>query len=157
MQRLRRRGTLHGYHVLPPVPSGFRLCIDAARLLAIVRLTGDVTGDDLVEAAICLQGHPDWDARCDVIWDYRAIETFVILPDDVPAIFHARTRDSTGRDVILVKRDLEYAIARLYAHRAQEVGKEVQLCWQMKEVLAFLGLPRLPDQLRRCTDSPRPA
>ena len=125
------------------MPRRYRLCIDGSRLLAIVRFTGEVTGRDLAEAAARLHAHAAWDARCDVIWDYRAIETFVIQPDEVAGIFEARTRNSVGRDAILVKRDLEYMIARLYAHRAQEVGKEVRLCWHMDEVLAH-ALVRQP-------------
>ncbi len=132
--------------------SRIRLCIDNARLLALVRLSGEVTGQDVVAAAEKLHAHATWDARCDVIWDYRAITSFVILPDEVAAILHARTRNSIGRDFILVKRDIEYAIARLYAYRAHGLGKEVQLCWHLDEVLAALELPALPGRLQRCVE-----
>ncbi len=125
----------------------FKCKIDPDAGLALAVKWGVLTGKDMVGTAHLLHGDPDWRPDFDVIWDCRGILKLVLEPADVPPMVAAHLENSTGEDVIVVRRQVDYSVSMLYAHLARREDKAVTVCWTMEEALAALGRDALPAAL----------
>ncbi len=127
----------------------YRFCIDPDSEVAVVELTGAIDGDECVAAARALHGHPRWERRYDVIWDGRGITGLVIDPRDMKEIVDAKTEDSSGLDVLIVQREVDYLVARLYTYLARSKGKEAHVFTTLDAALEALGLEALPPVIQQ--------
>lgn len=112
--------------------------------LAVVRLTGSVTADVIVQCAEQLYADPQWNPGFSSIWDVRKIGELILLPEDVTHLLHLSreiiARAGTGRRAVVVARDLEHDIATLFSVREKPLGRETRVFWNLPEACAWLGV-----------------
>lgn len=125
-----------------------RYAIDPAVGLALVRITGAVTGADIARCARALQADPRWTPDLAVVWDERGITSLDVTPEGLKKMVEAQTRHATGPDFIVTEREDHEILLRLYAWRVQARGRPAQVFASLEQALAALGLDALPAALR---------
>lgn len=92
--------------------------IDPLQRLALVEISGRVSGQDLLAANEALYEHGAWQMDFDECWDCRTISNFVVALEEVREVAEMETPTDgpgpTGRVVIIAPRDVVAAIGRLY-------------------------------------------
>ena len=126
----------------------YAYAIDKELRLGAVRFAGRVTGGEVAEAALLLFQHPDWQAGFCEMWDARATTELLVSLEEVRRVA-AIEQDhlaeiGMGRVAIVVKRDLEYYLGRLYVAFVRDTQRPVRLFRSLAEAQRWLGLPSLP-------------
>lgn len=123
--------------------------IDRQVGLALVELSGEVTGADIVEAAHTLHDLPEWDRRFDVIWDGRSVTMLSIMPGDLSDMVEAKVNDSIGKEIVVAVREIDQMMANLCALLLRARGREAKVVATLGEAVVEAGLDRLPAVLER--------
>ena len=123
---------------MPAAPATYALAPDFG--ITHTAFSGAVTGQTLVGALRALHDDPRWRFGLDLLWDCRAVTGLALAPDELAALIEMGTEDTEGRDVSIVRRDLDEAIAVLFRHVAGRRGKEAHVCYGIDDALAVLGL-----------------
>ncbi len=125
----------------------FRYSIDPEAGLALVEKSGEVTAEQIVESTRVLHRDPAWNMGMDVIWDCTRLSSLVVGPGDVPTVVAAYSEDLCGRDLLVIRREIDYPIAQLAAYLCRREGKESEVFTSMDDALAALGLCAFPEAL----------
>lgn len=122
--------------------------LDTAERLALVQFSGAVDGPEYLEATRALFATPGWEGGFDAVWDGSRIESNVLKPGDVQALAKSKEAQPpskrVGRDVVYVRRELDYIGAQLYALVARAHGIKARVCTSVEEVAEALGRPDPP-------------
>lgn len=116
--------------------------IDAARGVVLVTAVGEVSGEELGDAGKALIARPDYDPKLNSLWDLRALE---FVGDVAPLRTLAEFVKQPGvieepiRAALVVSRDLEFGIARLFQSHADEAPVKYQVFRDMDEARAWVG------------------
>ena len=122
--------------------------VDGERKLGAVRFEGQVTGDEVAEVSCLLFRHADWQAGFCELWDARGITELVVTLEEVRRVA-AIEQDhlaeiGTGRVAIVVARELDYFLGRLYIAFVRGTQRPVRLFRSIDEAQQWLGLSSLP-------------
>ena len=112
---------------------------------AHVRLTGSVDGAQLVGATHAVVGHPAWDPSFASVCDASGLAELCLAPDDVHRLVETkRTYRAAGRaagaHVIVARRDLDAAIARLVVRKGEMAGTSSVVVRSFEAALEALGI-----------------
>jgi hypothetical protein len=123
----------HTYHISDDEP------------LAHLTFTGTVTGPGLVHALTDLYADPAWRGGYNTIWDFRAIRQLLLEEKDFKALigldFAFMHHAGDGCDAIVVARDLDRFMARLFLHHTRHAPRRTALFDTLEEARRWLGLP----------------
>ena len=124
------------------------LLVAPERRLAVIWLDGSVATDDIVAGLSALVARPAWEPAFDLVWDGRGIEMLLVDEAGLDAISTLtdaiRERLGTGRSAVVVRRDIDRAIAKLIRFRGRERKREFRVFDALDEALAWIGQPDLP-------------
>jgi hypothetical protein len=121
------------YHVLPE------------HRLGLSQLQGIISGAELMDIALALTGDPRWQVGFDELWDARNIQELDMEPamardlSDLPLAFTERF--GPAQVAVVVTRDVDYGLSKLFSHSASHNGRKVQPFRSMEEAQAWLSLP----------------
>ena len=83
----------------------YAVSVDPASRRAIIRVSGTLTGPEIVDACRELFTHRDWRAGFATLWDTNALRGLVLLPEDVTTFSIAAAeltpRRGDGRSAIV--------------------------------------------------------
>lgn len=129
----------------------FPFAIDVEKRVAVVTLSGSVTGADLANTLLAVYDHADWQPHFDTFWDGSAVTETVLDRDEMATLLRLQREQSSragmGVDVIVASRLLDYAAARWYALLAKHENRRIAVCRTPVEGWAALG--RTPRHLQR--------
>ena len=116
--------------------------LDAAKRLVTVPLSGSVSGARIASTYTMIYS----DAACaegfDILWDGSSITELMFERDDLPSFVRLNQKfaslASSGRDIILVARSLDKAMADMYAVMMRAERRAVHVCLSMGEVRQIL-------------------
>ena len=142
-----------------PAPKGScEYRIDQKLGLALVRVSGAVSGARIARCAEALQSDPAWSFTYAAIWDERGITSLDVTPQDLEAMVSAQAKGQVGPDIVITVREDHEALLQLYAWRVRARGRPATVCRSLDEALAILELDELPphlDELLHPADSTR--
>ena len=137
-------------HMSEPPPdalAGFQ--IDPDEGLALVRMKGTLSGEDMLEISRTVHAHPDWQDGFDAIWDCSRVRAHVVAPEDVPPIIEEEASTGAGRDLLIESRAVgESQISRLLAAWCRREGKPARVYPSLEAALDSLGRTELPASLQ---------
>lgn len=105
--------------------------------VAIVRLTGSITGTDLVRAAQAIVTHPNFEAGRPRIWDARGIAQVLLDIEQarrLRSVLEEHIRKpghGTGRTAIVVDRDIDRDVAEFIRWYLR--GRHIEIFERMDE------------------------
>lgn len=118
--------------------------IDGKRRYAQAVLSGIVTGQDIARTIEAIYDSPDWRPGFDIIWNFAGVTDLVFDTDDLESLVALRRARAdaggAGRDIIVIKRILDDALARLYAAMTKNERRRTRLCASEDTALEILGL-----------------
>lgn len=121
-----------------PLPYTF----DSEHRVVRVRLEGRITGPLIADAISAIYRDPRWQKGFDILWNARGITELLFEAEDQPGFVELQRTMAAlaggGRDVILVSRPIDAAMAAAYKHMARAV-KEVHVVRTEQEVRTILG------------------
>ncbi len=113
--------------------------------VALVELEGTVRWRHLAAALLGLFGRDDSNPGLHVLWDARRVTRLDLPPQQVSALIslldRVRGRYEGGRSAVLVRCDVDAAIARFLVWCGWGRGREYGVFDRLEEAVAFLGLP----------------
>ena len=116
--------------------------------LAHLTFTGTVNGPDLVHALTDLYADPAWQAGYNTIWDFRAISQLLLEEGDFKLLvgldFEFMHLAGNGCDAIVVARDLDRFMGKLFLYLARNAPRRTALFDRMEDARQWLGLPAVP-------------
>lgn len=120
--------------------------IDPRLRLAAMRLSGRVTGSDLIQAHHALANDPGWRQGFYRLWDARDTGELLleheIVTEYLALIEHLGERMKATRVAYLTKRALEDAVATMFAALAQRgPTKEHRLFRRIDDAARWLEIP----------------
>ncbi len=121
--------------------------IDPSRSLAVVTVTGDVTGKHLADCVHRLRTDARWTDHTAVLWDERDVRRLDVTLDDIEEMVEQQTSGQHGPDIVLTRREDHEAVMRLYTHRVRKTGRPAQVCSTLQCALDLLGIDALPPEL----------
>jgi hypothetical protein len=124
---------------VPPYPYS----IDDSRRLVTVPLSGSVHGASIAATYAAIYSDPGCGVGFDILWDGSTITELMFERDDLPSFVRLNQEfsalASSGRDIILVARSLDKAMADMYAVMMRGQRRAVHVCLSMQEVLQVRG------------------
>lgn len=105
--------------------------IDSSRRLATVILSGTVHGYEITETIESLYRDPIWTSGFDILWDATNIAELLFEQTDIPNFVRLQVQYvavAPRREVILVKRDLDEMMAKIYAVQVKSAGHQAYVC-----------------------------
>ena len=130
----------------------FPYTIERHRHLARVTLSGIVRGSELARTVAAVYEDPQWEHGFDTLWDGAQIAVLLLDEGDLPG-FVALQREyvhvaGPGRDVILVTRELDAVMARIYAAMARDEVRRTHVCASEAEAWQILNRQEPPSPAR---------
>ena len=126
----------------------FAYAIDPSDGLALARLWGEITGQDMRAVVEAVHSDPAWEASFDAIWDCSEVVAHVVRPSEVPGVVSEAVSGQTGRDVLVEREGLaESLFSTMIALTVRVRGKEAHAVRSVDEALGVLGLDALPEAL----------
>lgn len=117
--------------------------IDVVSDFGVVEIHGEVAGEELAQKAIGLLQHPDYHPKMNMLWDLRdgeyvgsldplrALANFVAEPGAI---------EEPSRVAILVDRDHDFGIARLFESHAEAAPVSYSVFRSEAKAYAWLGI-----------------
>ena len=131
----------------PDALAGFQ--IDPDEGLALVRMQGTLSGEDMLEISQRVHAHADWQNGFDAIWDCSRVRAHIVAPEDVPPIIEEEVETGKGRDLLIESRVVgESQISRLLAAWCRREGKPARVYPSLDAALESLGREQLPASLQ---------
>ncbi len=116
--------------------------IDAASGLASVSMGRTVKGTDIDETLRALYQHADWRQGFSTLWDALSLTSLCLEFDDLPRLVATQREFSAvagpGRDVLVVRRPIDRAMAEMYATMARACGRTTHVCRTREEAAQIL-------------------
>lgn len=104
----------------------FPYAIDTGRQIVRITLAGTVEGTDIAQTIQTIFADPNFRPEFDQLWDGQQITSLHLDVNDQPQFLEIERRNSpatgSGRDIILVKRDVDYQASLVYAMRVRAGG-----------------------------------
>ena len=120
----------------------FPYFIDPWRRAAIVTLSGTVRGPALIATVDAIFHDPEWKPTFDRVWSGTTITELLVEESDLAAyVACGRQRvdlGGTGREVIVVEREVDRVIARMYVAMMLREGRTVYICDTKTEAWRWL-------------------
>jgi hypothetical protein len=120
----------------------FPYTIDPERRLARVTVAGSVAAPEVTATILALLQDEHWQPGYDVLVDCRTVTELILEPGDprafVNLIVQHADRAGSGRDVIIVNRSVDDAMAKVYAAFAQMGPRPAYVCRLETEADAIL-------------------
>jgi len=112
--------------------------IDQSKRLVTVQLSGAVRGTLIAATYEAIYGDPACGPGFDILWDGSTITELLLERGDMPSFVRLNREfseiASSGRDIILVERALDKAMADMYAVMMRAQQRTVLVCLSMTEV-----------------------
>jgi hypothetical protein len=122
--------------------SPFPYTIDGVLPLVIVLMSGTVHGAQIAATYRTMYRDPGFGPRFDVLWDATAITELLFEPDDLGSFvrLHEEFGDvaSSGRDILVVRRPLDKAMADVYLVMMKKQPRAVHVCRSRSEADVIL-------------------
>jgi hypothetical protein len=116
--------------------------IEDSKRLVTVRLSGSVHGSQIAATYAAIYRDPGCRPGFDILWDGSTITELLFERDDLPSFVRLNQEfsnlASSGRDIILVARTLDQAMADMYAVMMRAQRRAVLVCMSMYEVSQIL-------------------
>jgi len=116
--------------------------IDDSKRLVTVELSGSVHGAQIAATYAAIYRDPACAPGLDILWDGSMITELMFERDDLPSFVRLNQEfsslASSGRDIILVARSLDKAMADMYSVMMRAQRRAVQVCLSMHEVKQIL-------------------
>ena len=121
----------------------YDLFIDKQINVLFERFRGKVTADDFREAIKESYRHPDWEKGQDVLCDIREAEFDMNYEKMSSAIRSFSPDDRSNKLALVVKRDLEYGMFRMFQALTEptEIWREMKIFRDINEAKEWLGVP----------------
>jgi hypothetical protein len=122
----------------------FAYNIDPGRRIAAVTVSGVTSGSELAEATRALYEDENWRDGTDVIWDLTEVTELLLEWGDLQGLIaidrqYAEVAGS-GRDVIVVARKLDEAMARIHSNLSKSGPRQSHVCRSLVEARVILGI-----------------
>jgi hypothetical protein len=119
--------------------------IDPSRHAAMVTLSGTIRGSDLAAAMETVYNDPLWQPGFSLLWGGTTITELLFEKNDLPRLVDVNRRHAARagivREVIIVGRQLDRAMAEMYAMLMKHEGRTVHVCDSEAEAWTWLGHP----------------
>jgi hypothetical protein len=123
--------------------TAYAYSVDHPRRLVTVRVSGAVHGTQVAATYAAIYRDPACGPSFDIFWDTSRVTELILESDDLPSFVRLSqefsTPASSGRDIILVARVLDQAIADMYAVMMRTERRAVHVCPSMDEVHQILA------------------
>ena len=120
----------------------FPYVVDPEHRVVRVRMEGRVTGPPVAETISAIYHDARWQKGFYILWHARGITELILEPGDQPGFVELQRTlgplAGNGRDVILVSRAIDAAMAAAYKHMARPV-REVHVVRTDEEARTILG------------------
>lgn len=126
----------------------FSYAIDPGSALALARMRGTLTGEDMTAIVTAVHADPLWEPHFDAIWDCLAVRSHAISPREFGPLMDATVQNRGGRDVLVESRGLaESLFSKLLVFTARAKGEDAHAVHSMDDALRVLGHDALPARL----------
>ena len=110
-----------------------------------------VLGRDIAGTIEALYLDPACDAGFDVVWDGRQITSLLLERDDTQEFVRVHAAyagaGEPGREIILVSRNLDFVMARMYALQARSLSHKTYVLRTVAEVEVQLQQRETPESV----------
>lgn len=124
---------------------GLSYVIDSGNRLATGTLSGIVHGSDIASGIKAVYEDPAWQPGFDTVWDSTGIEQLLLQLGDLPSFVALHrdyvTRSGTGKEIIIVSRAIDTAMAKTYAVMMRNAARAVHVCHSRTQAAQILGRP----------------
>jgi hypothetical protein len=128
--------------------NSYAYSIDESKRLITVRLSGSVHGAQIAATFTAIYRDPACAPGLDILWDGSSITELIFERDDMPSFVRLNQEfsdlASSGRDIILVARSLDKAMADMYTVMMRAQRRAVVVCMSMYEVQQILDATDTP-------------
>jgi hypothetical protein len=105
--------------------------------------SGEITGKEIIQALQNLLNDPDFKPNIDSIWDFRSVTTRLIDAQEITDLINfVRTiQEKRGRDyrvAIIVTRDMDYGLARMFEVHSQDLPFQVRIFEDLEQAKSWL-------------------
>jgi hypothetical protein len=122
--------------------AGFPYSVDESKRLVTVPIFGSVHGTQIAATYTAIYSDPAYKSGFDILWDGSTITELLFERDDLPSFVRLNKEfsnlASAGRDIILVARMLDKAMADMYAVMMRSQRRAIHVCLSMDEVNQIL-------------------
>lgn len=111
---------------------------------ALLTASGPITGKDIIQALQDLVQDPDFKPDIDSIWDFRSVTTRLIDAQEITDLinFIRTVQEKRGRNyrvAILVSRDMDYGLARMFEVHSQNLPFQVRIFEDLEQARSWLN------------------
>ena len=104
---------------------------------------GPINGKDILKQLSDLLIDPDFRASMDILWDFRAVTTRIVDAQEVKDLVNfIRTnqskRGSNYRVALVVSRDMDYGLARMYEAYSQDLPVQIRIFDELEQAELWL-------------------
>lgn len=109
----------------------------------ILTASGAITGKEIIQAIKDLVNDPDFKPNINSIWDFRAVTTRLIDSQEITDLitFIRTIQEKRGRDyrvAILVSRDMDYGLARMFEAHSQSLPFQVRIFEDLEQAKSWI-------------------
>jgi hypothetical protein len=119
---------------------------DIKKPSGLVRLivSGSVITGDIIDALGRMLKDPDFKEGMDVLWDFREVKSGNSEAEDIREIvsFIRTNQEKRGRNyrvALVVSRDIDFGLARMYEAYSQELPFDIQIFKDIKDAEQWLN------------------
>lgn len=131
----------------------YALSVHPALRVGVVRLTGAVTGNDLIAAAAGLAGRPDWQGDYRALWDAEDMAGLDFTFDDLITLVTQeralRARGEQGELVVVVQDSIWASLVKLFTLKMRAEARPLTILSTAEDAWRHLGVedpPPAPDR-----------
>lgn len=113
------------------------------RQLGVVRFSGTVTGETILQAVRELCTSEEWKPTYHSLWDARQIGALAVSPLEVAGVLdqvrHFEDHLAPGRTAAVVGDRIEYALAQMFFLKGDTGLRERKVFYSLDEALGWIG------------------
>lgn len=121
-----------------------RYCIAQQYGLGVLVLSSSVTGHELIQAGSTMLNDSGWQPGYNDLWDGRLVKELSLDPDHVQEMMKLaqdfQKRLGVGKSVMVVSRDLDYAIASYLSRAIRLPTRQLRVFRSMTEAREWLDI-----------------
>lgn len=122
----------------------FRCEVFPEHRLGRVELSGQIHGEEVLEAIRALLYHVDWQPGFSDLWDARAITLLVLDPrhsQEILSIANThQARIGGGKSATVVTRQLDFEMVLLFIRRVEHAARDFRVFRDLEEALTWLDV-----------------
>lgn len=120
------------------------ISVRPGKRLAMVRLTGLVSGQEIAAAAVELSARPDWDPAFRVIWDATGVDELDVPTESFEVLLEQerrfRAEGEDGELVFVVRDEVWASLVTLFSRKMRAEARPTTVVPTLDAAYAHLGV-----------------